>query len=756
MTTVRLIGSNILFDLASCNYSKDFSIADSILWHSPFAMMNLDYECNTSEENINWETGESAVVLSLELKKDLEEIINKDPTEYIIIESMGACWYELFEKEGKIYTKSRFVEKSEWYKEHKDEFNVINLRNNPEFNWEKYYDKFIQIIRKYYPANKIVYVRSYFPRYGKVKNFLKDLMIPQQSNKLMREIDEYFIQKADCKVITIGEYFFSDVQSKYGSKICFYENDFYTTLLENINYAILDKSGEKIYSKIKYSVRIRRYLECYESIQFNKLVSAFWNMEVWLEKLTYLLGKKALLIFQNQLTNMSENDVKCISDMETYANKEDIRELLELAYVIKAIEEKNYGEKVNWHLAFSYEIEALKKLNLDINRIVKDNYKIDNIDFMIEKNFKLVQACIFKNISLENIFSLLLEKQYGIDIWGSCVTREIFNNGRVRVGGVKKYVCRNCLLFSFDKPVDNTGLKIDFSNLSDFGNNPWRRKVVQSSLNRENVKWLEESCSEWLVLDLYDIAKKNIFKYKNEYFCLGGRWLSYNFYKKIADKIEKVNVFNFDDKYLKEKFDQFILFVKKRYGKNIILCNVTWCDKYIDSSDKIQYMSEAKEANQHKTAFVRKWESYLRHNLDCYYIDIAKFFYADEMNPYILSGVHYEMAYYDEMAKMINEIITCKPEKRVYEEVSVKCTLERAIRLKSLDFDTYNQALGIKDNVALKLIYFCERLLIEKYIDVFEQIYRNNYDSIRSCCEMFHYELWNATELKAIFQKYAE
>lgn len=755
MKTVRLIGSNILFDLAHNDCSKDFKVLDSILWHSPFAMVNLGNEFGKLDKNTELGTGEESTVLSLELKKNLDELIDSNPTEYIVLESMGACWYNLLERGNSIYTKNRFVENSDWYRSHKEEFKIINLKTNSEFNWKKYFDEYIRIIKKYYSSEKIIYIRSHFSGYCKVECFLKDEMLSPKSNQLLKQIDDYFIEATQCKEINIGKNFFSDEKSKYGKNICFYENEYYSTLVENINYAIVDTSRKRLFNEIKYSIRLKRYIECYESIIFNNLSHCYWKMEEWLDELTFNLGYKALIKFKDLLLTLADNNAKCISDIDCIANYPRANELCELAYIIDAIKEKNYVESLNWKLAFQYEIETLKKLNNDLrNLLVQRKINVGDVDFALEKNFELIK-CFFEGKISEDILPIVLERKQKIDIWGSCVTREIFNYNRTKWGIVGKYVCRNCLLFSFDESVDDIGLGIDFSNLSDFGNNAWRRRVVWSSLKRYNVQWLKESNSEWLIVDLYDVAKRNIFKYKNQYFCLGGRWLSYDFWGKISDKVERVNIFEFDEEYLKEQFDKFILFCKERYGNKVILCNVTWHDFYLNSQSTMKQISGVKQDYDKNNAFVKKWECYIKDNMDCYYIDISKWFYADELNPYILNGVHYEMAYYDEMARILKEIILCMPERRVYNECSARCIVKRAIRLKGgMDWEMYLKCLHQNTNIVLRIIYLLNESLIRKYLNVFEHMYRNDYDSINSCLEMFNFELWNAEELKTIIQEY--
>lgn len=89
-----------------------------------------------------------------------------------------------------------------------------------------------------------------------------------------------------------------------------------------------------------------------------------------------------------------------------------------------------------------------------------------------------------------------------VDLWGSCITREILNedDGRFKIG---KYAYRNSFLFAFDQPIPYDDS--NFEDLSLFENSSWRVGYIKSAFHKDLPEQLKQTESRWLLLDFYDL-----------------------------------------------------------------------------------------------------------------------------------------------------------------------------------------------------------------------------------------------------------
>ena len=134
----------------------------------------------------------------------------------------------------------------------------------------------------------------------------------------------------------------------------------------------------------------------------------------------------------------------------------------------------------------------------------------------------------------------------------------------------------------------------------------------------------------------------------------------------------------FDDIDKAEKFSDF---VKSRYGKNIILVKLSLKDKYVTLDNRIEKLSDD-SAFAEKKEFLERYEGMFAALTDCYVVDVAKHFYADDS--FALGGahiVHYEKEFYSCCAKHITEILSgC--EEKYHSEADKNYILLRDLRLK--------------------------------------------------------------------------
>ena len=113
-----------------------------------------------------------------------------------------------------------------------------------------------------------------------------------------------------------------------------------------------------------------------------------------------------------------------------------------------------------------------------------------------------------------------------------------------------------------------------------------------------------------------------------------------------------------DEEKIKARFEPFIQFIKKRYGKQIIFIKADVKLKFLDYQRQKKAIRGYKQATlKKKKAFLKKWQDYFETQLDCHVIDYAKDFEADDL---CVSGafmVHYEKGFYEKGYQALVDII---------------------------------------------------------------------------------------------------
>lgn len=123
-------------------------------------------------------------------------------------------------------------------------------------------------------------------------------------------------------------------------------------------------------------------------------------------------------------------------------------------------------------------------------------------------------------------------------------------------------------LFAFDEPIPYDDTK--FENLSLFENSNWRVGYIKSAFHKDLPGQLEATGSKWLLLDFYDLIC-DVVKYRGGYLTADSEVRGLGFYKEIKDDCELTTVEDvLSDEEIKARFDTFIEFLKRRYGKQII------------------------------------------------------------------------------------------------------------------------------------------------------------------------------------------
>ena len=170
-----------------------------------------------------------------------------------------------------------------------------------------------------------------------------------------------------------------------------------------------------------------------------------------------------------------------------------------------------------------------------------------------------------------------------IDIWGSCVSRELFNfTSNFKVNA---YILQNPVHTYWRDPVNIAESAIQGSS------NFTRRMAILEFEKKAQEYFNEKFNAKYLMIDLCD-CRNDVFVFKNqdkETFVSD----SISVEKTIAalnnSEIYRYSVFNISNSYWEESFKRFVELIKSKYEEeNIIINKFRFAEEYLDVDGKIK------------------------------------------------------------------------------------------------------------------------------------------------------------------------
>lgn len=256
-----------------------------------------------------------------------------------------------------------------------------------------------------------------------------------------------------------------------------------------------------------------------------------------------------------------------------------------------------------------------------------------------------------------------------IDIFGSCVSRDIFNVCKQFSNCLGCYIARTSIVGLFYKPVDLNQININLAS-------SFQKRMVENDIYKTSFSKLRESNSSFLLVDFVDTVRFRLAKIENTYVTFSSEFANGTKGQRfILNSISDDNTFVCND--LSVYIDYFCNEIKKIYEEsNLILHKVRWSNQYIPSIDShnnvdnkvvcmggrknlINFSDELIKVNNIMNKRIAYLENCFLNNfpkakiLDLSELNLA----ADENHVWGLSPVHKEHRYYEEAMKILNEII---------------------------------------------------------------------------------------------------
>lgn len=238
-----------------------------------------------------------------------------------------------------------------------------------------------------------------------------------------------------------------------------------------------------------------------------------------------------------------------------------------------------------------------------------------------------------------------------INIFGSCVSRDLLEFGKENNFSLKSYSARSSVVSAVSEPV-----KVQEGELSLASK--FQKQQVLRDISKSLWKELSENPSDYLMIDFID-ERFSLGKYKNTYVTLSNEFVESHFLEKqytiIERKKEGANYF-IEEKLLHTYLDEFLDRVLVQYKPaQIILHRAKHVDKYISKNGRVKKFSKVYlQYNQKMNDMLDYMYDYVEKRLpECISLDFGAEYYADENHKWGLSTMHYEGDYY---IRVLNEL----------------------------------------------------------------------------------------------------
>lgn len=686
--TIRLNGSSYINDM---ELDDRFKVIKDSLWISLLSLVgNPDGTTVTPD-------GEVSPYLTMDLEKQFALSLEENPAEFLVVDLCYTAGHGLYRWKDQVYTANPKFLESDFLAEHEDEMELIDVMNDREFDWKPYMDAYLKLIGSYFDADHIILVKSRCANWYVTHTHVRQLRKKgkQAYNRRIREMENYFVKKINPYVIDIYSHYFLDYNAKKGFTFSSYEKSFYLHAKRLISRIVRSQPEQRVFRDQEYFIRLGRFIKYYNHLFIKNNTGLFMDDTVFLDHLVLQLGREILDEYESDFVEMEARGYASIAEILEDYNFRFAASLEECLRVVQAVERGDIFESgVRYQAIFEYDLKVIgpfaslvrrevEKLGFSpeethVNEFnVRHYYEVllagrNNRTAPLRKYILAISAdpeekAKFRGL-LEEVkgeagngiraYIQVLNRYYkpiSVDLWGSCITREILNEdtGRFRIG---QYAYRNCMLFAFDDPIPYDDSK--FNDLSLFENSLWRVGYIKSAFHKDLPQLLENTDSEWLLVDFYDLVCDVVE-------CRGGVLTAdkevrrLKFYKEMQEECRVTSIDAvLDDEEIRRRFDHFIGFIRKRYGSNIILIRADVKTEFLNFRRRLKPMQGYKKATLlKKKKFLNQWQKYFEEQMDCYVVDYARTYEADDL---CVSGafmVHYEKEFYEKGYEALVDII---------------------------------------------------------------------------------------------------
>ncbi len=582
------------------------------------------------------EAEKSDEAVAMDINKSFAEYMSNCGADYAAVDFYTAAAVSCYERGGNIYTGTNRFLKSRFYLKHKDEFTRIKPPFEEKF-WKPLVKKYAEAVLAAFPSERIILFRQYFPdKFVKGGSELRNISPKRSLNRQITAMENYFISLANPSVVQLSQHYFT-----VGNSPSDYEPEYFRDAYNAAEKII--KNNRSFVDMPDLDMWFDRVLNYYDNMTARAYQGWLLDMRNAADVIIAYTSKEFASENRSRILKLKRCGNASLGKISSYfSNDAGAERLIAAAKLIRAVLAGDLSRSYSFYApAFEGKFNILKamakQLSAEINAYVSAE--------SAERVFLLRS----KPEQLESYIAQL--KARTADIWGSCITREIFNS--CKNSGVGKYIFKQSPVLAYDPPVPAEVPE----DIGAFCGNAWRRRTVADAFARSGISDLHKEHSKWLVVDFYDVIC-NMNEYDGQLFEIDDFICRTDFYGSIKSEcrpcalVEKRTA-----EECREAITAFAREMSGIYGNNIVLIKADLKDSFINLYNRVEKLAED-PLFEEKKELIALCENTFEQLTGCAVIDISKHFYASDKFP--LGGahiVHYEQEFYREAGVYLAHIL---------------------------------------------------------------------------------------------------
>lgn len=305
-------------------------------------------------------------------------------------------------------------------------------------------------------------------------------------------------------------------------------------------------------------------------------------------------------------------------------------------------------------LCYGYSSEQEHSVNRNLVLQIKQKNKNKSVIKYIINYWENNDFCQFVTKSSSKLLTIadksFINFEGKVDIWGSCVSRDIFKNNN---DVVLNYIARQSIISSLQKFA-----YIDDSEI--VNSSKFKLSMILSDINKTAYDKLSMNHASFILIDFVD-ERFPLLKYNSTYITKSNElcesFAKVNSYDSL-DRTYNNGILMFNNIPVENYVAEFAKKIIKIYGNRIILHKVFLSDVYLNAKSELSYFdTNVIENNQKINRILSLYYEFMEKNIPNLYVVQATEYPAFENHKWGLSPMHFVEEYYREIMKQINEVV---------------------------------------------------------------------------------------------------
>lgn len=575
------------------------------------------------------------------------------------------------------------------------EIAVVNPLQLPPEYIDTAIDHLTRTVVKYFPSDRIILLHTQLSDYHLTGNQLRvnqTFVATPTQKQWMQDLEDCFRKKTGCHYVDVTRFYFYQKEPGRSLTNVIFEKECYLDLVNRIEAIISGGSGSAL--RPDFSLSLDRYVKYYFTLQ-KKPQRVFLNPDYFLDNLILSSSDSFVKQYREELLALDKLDWNQPETALQHMKQQDPSGILTRVFTaFYAVCQEDYkNNDADYALMFRCEvvpdvlISYLKEKYAPLALLLPSQINRYNAGYHFAKMRHLDTAPFTT--------PLTVAKPTVIDIFGSCISRTLFNV-QDNDFAVNQYWFHVPFFEHRNSPVDYPS-DLFPEKMS------WTDRLVKKQFDGTVYRGIRFSAGEWLVIDLYSLISPNTFYFQD---CLYG-----DFDHKISSKLKAKNINLYHDPSIfgthedvLRALNPWLNLVKRKYRKKIILIDSQRQNHWIGDDDLLYQMQTPFGCNP----YLEKAADYVCKKLGCYRVRIGRHFLPDEAGYMRNTPVHKEDCCYQASHDIVRYIVDNKPRQKCFDQYPGQVHmlhLERLARKNSVG--TLEQALPLSelDKAVVRLGY---------------------------------------------------